>query len=1019
MRFGKRSFWEAAAVGLLLLSGIPGSEGALKVSKDGSFLADKMSFAPRKNNTVKMIPDNNGVYQYVQTGKDPVLSCQLEPSDRLLLVDGKAINISQDFPRDKKDFFRNRKAESISIPLFWGRRLNITGNMRITLEDSRFYTEYSLGGAYLLEIKPEKKESRLVLSIRESAPVFTPIPLDSFVNGKLPESIKKIPAGKFSYQNFNNALSFLFPKKAGNALFPSGKVTIPFTQNEAKALVLLHGVDPEYKKVEIGTLAIVYQDGREEKFPIVAGKNAGPWKNCDPSSNFRLVWSSISDSDFHAFGMSQFPLKQGAVSLKLRTGENSRHWGILGISLLNSMIPDRDLPETFYVKEGKEWANFTFQKDIVKGSFLDFSGQNHAPAGKFGHMIANAKGQLSFEKEPSKRFRIVGANLCSGVCFPTKGEAKTIARRLATLGYNMVRFHRYDEALIRKNARTSTEIDMKQLDLLEYFVYELKKNGIYFTADIYCLRNTRPGDKIPEADLQQKSKAQMKTLLPLSDAAMENWKAFTKNWLTHRNPYTGLTWTEEPAFAFVQFLNENNIDHRWDDFSKLQSMYLLNFDPWLKANGIVPASHALTTDNPAFCAYLFHLQEKNIREQRDFLRNELKMKTLITDCNMETSSYPLAHFKARYFDLADAHGYFDHPKSKYGFGKGTHTMQLNPLKATFLPIVHDLSRARLYGKPVLSTEWKFCVPNRFRAYGGPIMGAYLALQDWDGLFQYSWAHARHIAIWNTGHSTFDSANDPLAHATDRITMLLFRRGDVSPAKEAVAYQVPADYRKASAQNPPMEVESFAALVRTGSVIEGTRVPGVTVLSDQEIRSRHPFPNKKLNALYDEMRTRGIARSATGEITHNIRRGTLSIITPRAEVFSLEKGAMKGKQIAVAETETPQTIAFFSMDGKTIAESRDLLIIHLTNSLNRNTRFDSPSMREQQPATSYRQQLIRIASPKVELKLDGPVTNLKITALASDGKELGPVSFTGRNGSFHFVLNNALYPDGVLYYRIQR
>lgn len=948
-----------------------------------------------------------------------MIRCQLEPSDRLLLVDGKTVNISQEFPRDKKDFFRNLKAKSISIPLFWGRRLNMNGDMRITLQDQRFYTEYSLGGSYLLEIQPEKNGSRLVLDIRESAPEFTPVPLDSFLNGKLPEAIKKIPAGNFSYQNFHNSLSFCFPKKAGSALFPSGEVTIPFTQKDAKALVLVHGVDPGYKKTEIGTLAIVYQDGKEETFPIESGKNAGPWKNCDPVSNFRLVWSGISDSDFYAFGMSQFPLKAGAVSLKLRAGENSRHWGILAVSLLNRLIPERDLPETFYVKEGKEWANFTFQKDIVKGSFLDFSGQNHAPAGKFGRMIVNAKGQLAFEKEPSKRFRIVGANLCSGVCFPTKGEAKTIARRLATLGYNMVRFHRYDEALIQKKARTSTEIDMKQLDLLEYFVYELKKNGIYFTADIYCFRNTRPGDKIPEADLQQKSKAQMKTLLPLSEAAMENWKAFTKNWLTHRNPYTGLTWTEEPAFAFVQFLNENNIDHRWDDFAKLQSLYMLNFDSWLKANKIVPASHELTTDNPAFCAYLFTLQEKNIREQRDFLRNELKMKTLITDCNMETSSYPLAHFKARYFDLADAHGYFDHPKSKYGFGKGTHTMQLNPLKATFLPIVHDLSRARLYGKPVLSTEWKFCVPNRFRAYGGPIMGAYLALQDWDGLFQYSWAHARHIAIWNTGHSTFDSANDPLAHATDRITMLLFRRGDVAPAEEAVAYRVPADYRKASAQNPPMEIESFAALVRTGSVIEGTRVPGVTVLSNKEIRSKNLFPTKKLNSLYNEMRTRGIARSSTGEITHDIRRGTLSVVTPRAEVFSLDQGSMKGNRVAVAETKTPQTIAFFSMDGKNIAESRDLLIIHLTNSLNRNTRFDSPSMREQQPATSYRQQLIRIASPKVNLKLDGPVANLKITALASDGKELGPVSFTGRNGSLDFVLNNALYPDGVLYYRIQR
>ena len=978
-----------------------------------------MSFAPGKNNQVKMTGKKEGVFRYVQIGREPVLTCQLEPSDRALLLDGVAFDISQEFPRGKNDSFRNRRGRRLSIPLFRGRRLNLTGNMRVTLQDRRFYTEYSLGGAWILEIRPEGNESRLELEIRESEPVFTPIPLDSLMNGKLPDEVKKIPEGKFSYQNFNNSLSFLFPKKAGSILFPTEEVTIPFVQKDAEALVLVHGVDPAFQKKEIGTLTVVYRDGKEESFPIEAGVNAGPWKNCDPASNFRLVWSTISDSDFHAFGMSQFPLKPDAVCIRLKSEGRSRHWGVLALSLLNRRIPDRDLPETFYVREGKEWNNFTFRKDIVPGSFLDFSSQNHAPAGKYGRMIVNAKGQLAFEKEPEKRFRIVGANLCSGVCFPTKGEARTIARRLATLGYNMVRFHRYDEALVLKKAQTSTEIDRKQLDLLEYFVAELKKNGIYFTADIYCLRNTRPGDRIPEADLQQKSKAQMKTLLPLSEAAMENWKTFTKNWLTHRNPYTGLKWTEEPAFAFVQFLNENNIDHRWDDFSKLQTMYLLNFNPYLKANHIVPASYDLTTDNPAFCAYLFSLQEKNIREQRDFLRRELKMKTLITDCNMETSSYPLAHFKARYFDLADAHGYFDHPKSRYGFGKGTHTMQLNPLKATFLPIVHDLSRARLYGKPAVSTEWKFCFPNRFRAYGGPIMGAYLALQDWDGLFQYSWAHARHIAIWNTGHSIFDSANDPLAHATDRITMLLFRRGDVAPAKEAVAYRVPADYRRASAQNPPMEVESFAALVRTGSVIEGTRVPGVDVLSDREIRSRNPFPQKKLNALYREMRENGIARSATGEITHDLRRGTLLIVSPKAEVFCLEKGALKGNRVSVAGTETPQTIAFFSMDGKRIAESRDLLIIHLTNSLNRNTRFDSPSMREQQPGTSYRQQLIRTAAPEVNLTLDGPVADLKITALASDGRELGPVRFTARGSSFHFILNNALYPEGILYYRIQR
>jgi hypothetical protein len=28
---------------------------------------------------------------------------------------------------------------------------------------------------------------------------------------------------------------------------------------------------------------------------------------------------------------------------------------------------------------------------------------------------------------------------------------------------------------------------------------------------------------------------------PVNEAALENWKAFSRNFLTHRNPYTGLT----------------------------------------------------------------------------------------------------------------------------------------------------------------------------------------------------------------------------------------------------------------------------------------------------------------------------------------------------------------------------------------------------------------------------------------------------------------------------------------------
>ena len=65
MRFGTRSFWGSAAAGFLLFFGAMESEGALKVAKDGSFLADKMSFAPGKSNTVKMTEEKDGGYRYV------------------------------------------------------------------------------------------------------------------------------------------------------------------------------------------------------------------------------------------------------------------------------------------------------------------------------------------------------------------------------------------------------------------------------------------------------------------------------------------------------------------------------------------------------------------------------------------------------------------------------------------------------------------------------------------------------------------------------------------------------------------------------------------------------------------------------------------------------------------------------------------------------------------------------------------------------------------------------------------
>lgn len=65
----------------------------------------------------------------------------------------------------------------------------------------------------------------------------------------------------------------------------------------------------------------------------------------------------------------------------------------------------------------------------------------------------------------------------------------------------------------------------------------MAKQGIYTTIDLYSARAFKPGDDIPELRLCER--AGLKALLPISRAAMNNWKAFSRNLLEHRNSYTG------------------------------------------------------------------------------------------------------------------------------------------------------------------------------------------------------------------------------------------------------------------------------------------------------------------------------------------------------------------------------------------------------------------------------------------------------------------------------------------------
>jgi hypothetical protein len=195
----------------------------------------------------------------------------------------------------------------------------------------------------------------------------------------------------------------------------------------------------------------------------------------------------------------------------------------------------------------------------------DLSGWNHKPAGKFGPVRAGADGHLYVGDE---RIRFFGVDLTFDATMPTKENAEGIAARSAKFGINIVRFHimdmaHYPRGIFAAGPQSTRDLDPDGLDRLDYFVSQLEQNGIYVNMNTLCYRYINQQDGLP-AEIDQIPGAPDRNIMGFFyEPAMELQKEFARKLLTHRNPYTGLTYVEDPAVAFVEIHNENGLIHAW------------------------------------------------------------------------------------------------------------------------------------------------------------------------------------------------------------------------------------------------------------------------------------------------------------------------------------------------------------------------------------------------------------------------------------------------------------------------
>ena len=1021
----------------------------VKWSKNGLTLSAVMPVDWRKADAVETItPTGDAEFQldFQAKFREPTVVnalhgvFQLPAGKMTVFADGKPVSLPERY--SAMTLLSRSNVKEFRFSVAGGYEMLVSGNpLRLTIQDNRKFDSDTF--SFRFGAKPGSgkiKESKLALSFRIIPVKLQPVSLKKAANMDFVDEAPGDGKGGWTDQGPENdlrklkpgtvrtgALSFevLDPAENGGraALVLAGKqrgfatpaVALELPENRAGAVNLLHASAWTPKNgTTLGTLIVEYADGSSVRIPVVSGTDCGNWWNPFRGKNAAIVWSAENPESLVGLYASSFALpKPGPKLLRFEAATPETVWMIAGVTLSDrqtrfAAVSDKPV----VLKENYEWKPLAFQRKINRGSALDFSFLADAPAGKYGFIRPTPQGTLTFEKAPQKRIRLYGPNLCFSASFLTKAAVDQLADYFVYCGYNTVRIHHHDTELLDRKAKDTLTFSVGKLDQLDYLVFRMKEKGIYVTTDLYTNRVFKPGDNIPECDFYDQR--QMKMLLPVSRAAMENWKEFARRWMAHRNPYTGLTWAEEPALYCINLVNEEALASNWNRSSSSVKLYETAFADYCTKKRLKGGT--ASNSNPVFLRFLHELQDRVLAEQIHFVKETLGVRAMVTSLNYQ-NQIPLTLLRRR-FDLVDNHAYFDHP----GFPEKQWSRPFSYRQASAIRrmavVPRNMMATRLPGKPFIVTEFNYCNPNIFRAEGGPLIGGYAALQNWDALYRFAWSHSA-SGIYKVGSAYgFDAVNDPMAQLSDRIAIAMFRRGDVAPAKVTYAYTVsPECFERNEFDAFPAVFQNLGLVTGIGSIPEGDRsVPKGTVeLTSAQAKNPASLKDARIAKLWREANDKRLAVSATGQLRLDGNAGSFTVTTPRTESITLPAGSLAAGTLRVRDASCFQTVAAISLDDKPLAESSSVLVIQLTNVANTGLLFSNES-RKVVTKTGRLPLLIKKGRATVELASARPY---RVTALNCDGVPYGEVKSVYQNGLFRFTADTTQFPGGVMAYHLTR
>jgi hypothetical protein len=192
-----------------------------------------------------------------------------------------------------------------------------------------------------------------------------------------------------------------------------------------------------------------------------------------------------------------------------------------------------------------------------------------------------------------------------------------------------------------------------------------------------------------------------------------------------------------------------------------------------------------------YAAYLMKVESDFSQGLRDYIHHTLGSKAP-TACSQASYGGLGGVWREAHMDWVDMHAYWQHPWFP------NQPWDSNDYRIGNTPMVRDenggtlteLAMHRVAGKPFTVSEYDHPAPSEWAAEAVPMIFAYAAWQDWDGVFLF--AYHGEDSGWDRDHidGFFDQQSHPGKFAFLPAAAEMFLRGEVGPAPSELTLVVP-------------------------------------------------------------------------------------------------------------------------------------------------------------------------------------------------------------------------------------